>query len=86
VRFALAIFLATFVLLGAAAPHEHGSALGTHACAACVTAGAEEARGETPDVSPRPHAAAAARDAYMPLIARGAPLGAIPGQSPPAAS
>jgi hypothetical protein len=83
VRVALAIALAGLVLLGAASPHEHDTALGTHACAACVTASSDEARSETPDLAPRLHPPVQLREPCAPAIATGAPLGAVPGQSPP---
>ena len=83
VRAALAIAIVGFVLLGAAAPHEHATPLGTHACAACVTAGAEEPCAPVVDLAPRPLFAAEVRDTASPAPAAGAPLGAVPGQSPP---
>jgi hypothetical protein len=83
VRTALAIIIAVFVLLGAVAPHEHATPLGTHACAACIAAGAEEACVAAIDVAPRPVFASEVRDTASPAPAAGAPLGAVPGQSPP---
>jgi hypothetical protein len=85
VRTAVAIALLVFVLLGAAAPHEHGGSFGAHACAACLAAGAEEARAATPEVAPRELWAAAAPWPAALSRAVGAPLGAVPGQSPPLA-
>ncbi len=85
-RSAVAIAGAVLVLLGAAAPHNHAGALGMHGCAACVTRGAEPAADATPDVARAP--LAEPLDAPAPVEEAptcGAPLGAIPGQSPPAA-
>jgi hypothetical protein len=82
-RAALAIAIAAFVLLGAAAPHEHAAPLGAHACAACVIAGAEEPYAPSVDVTPRRFFAAEVRETASAAPAVGAPLGAVPGQSPP---
>jgi hypothetical protein len=80
----LAALLATLVVLTAVSPHVHEGPHGDHDCPACVARGAEEARSATPDVEPAgpviPGAAAVAIEAPPP----GAPLGAVPGQSPPA--
>ncbi len=73
------------VLATAGAPHVHGSALGSHACLACVAAGGEEAAPESPDVAPRSLAVAAIADPAPESPVTGAPLGAVPGQSPPTA-
>jgi hypothetical protein len=85
VRTAVVISLLVYVLLGAVAPHEHGGSYGAHACAACLAAGAEEARAATPEVAPRAYWAAAAPVPAARSRAVGAPLGAVPGQSPPLA-
>jgi len=85
VRFVLAIATAVFVLLAAVAPHAHHGPLGEHACAACLAAGAEEASCETPEVAPRRLVVAELPQLAPESRVRGAPLGAVPGQSPPAA-
>lgn len=82
-RTALAIATVLAVLLTAVAPHVHGGPLGDHGCLACVTAGAEEATPATPDVIPRALRVEPIQNAYLPPLASGAPLGAVPGQSPP---
>jgi hypothetical protein len=83
-RAALAAALALLVLLGAGAPHVHAGPRGEHDCVACSARGAEEARSETPDLAPVAHPSGPAphRPGLAPVT--GAPLGAIPGQSPPA--
>ncbi len=82
-RGALALGIALLVLTTAAAPHAHGTTLGTHACIACVAAGATEAHAETPDLAPRPLSEPAPRLRPAGSPVAGAPLGAVPGQSPP---
>ncbi|HZZ83689.1 MAG TPA: hypothetical protein VFE30_04055 [Anaeromyxobacteraceae bacterium] len=84
-RHVLAIALAVLVAVSAAAPHAHAGAFGDHACAACLAASAERAESATPDVAPRalPPEALPREPGLAPVC--GAPLGAVPGQSPPAA-
>jgi hypothetical protein len=77
--------LVAFVLLGAAAPHEHAGPLGAHACAACVAAGGEAASAATPAVAPRLVVVSDVSEPGSVVSAVGAPLGAVPGQSPPLA-
>jgi hypothetical protein len=85
VRAALALGLIVLALLGAVAPHDHGGSFGAHACAACLAAGAEEARAATPDLAPR-RVLSVTLEVAAPLSRpAGAPLGAVPGQSPPVA-
>jgi len=73
------------VVLGAAAPHHHAAGQGAQECQACLTRTAEEARGATPDLSPRAWVAEAVPAAPGLPPVTGAPLGAVPGQSPPRA-
>jgi hypothetical protein len=84
-RAALAILAALLVALGAAAPHQHAGAEGSHGCMACVARAGEEAVSATPDVRPLalPPGTVFAAPAGAP--AAGFPLGAVPGQSPPRA-
>ena len=84
-RLVFAIATAVLVLLAAVAPHAHHGQLGEHACAACLAASAEEASCETPDVAPRPQVVVTLAETAPESPVTGAPLGAIPGQSPPAA-
>ncbi|MFL5272010.1 MAG: hypothetical protein ACJ79E_08090 [Anaeromyxobacteraceae bacterium] len=84
-RAAVALGLIFLDLLGAVTPHDHGGSFGAHACAACVAAGAEEARAATPDVAPRRVVSVALDVAAPRSRPAGAPLGAVPGQSPPVA-
>jgi hypothetical protein len=85
VRSVLALATVLLVLLTAMAPHAHGSALGTHACVACVAAGGEQAACEAPDVAPRAVAVEALPDLRLTRPGTGFPLGAVSGQSPPRA-
>jgi hypothetical protein len=83
-RAALAVVLSLYLALIAVAPHAHG--LGGHGaeeCAVCVARGGEAARPMVPDVAPStlPIGAVAPRPGLAPVT--GAPLGAVPGQSPP---
>ncbi len=84
-RTSFALAAALLVLLTGAAPHTHNGALGRHACVACVASGGEEAVYAAPDVAPRPLVADAVVDTAPAPPVTGAPLGAIPGQSPPVA-
>jgi hypothetical protein len=83
VRTAVAAALISVLLALAWAPHVHTGPHGDHDCAACVARGAEPARSAEPDLAPVRtfvvEPAAAVGTAEPP----GAPLGAIPGQSPP---
>jgi len=84
-RAAVAILSAVLVLAGAAAPHHHAGARDAHGCIACVTRGAEPAHDETPRTVPQPALFELAQLEPESATPRGAPLGAIPGQSPPLA-
>ena len=84
-RAVLALAVAFLVASGALAPHAHAGPLGSHACQACVVGTGEEAGSATPDFAP-PRVVAAeapASPGLAPVL--GAPLGAVPGQSPPLA-
>jgi hypothetical protein len=83
-RSLLAAALAVILVGAAMGPHIHLGPHGDHDCVACQARGVEEARSETPDVAPE-------RVRFLGLVQvpveappAGAPLGAIPGQSPPA--
>jgi len=84
-RTALAAALSLYLALVAVAPHAHGLAGGHGAeeCAVCVARGGEVAGPVVPDLapSPLPVGAVALRPGLAPVV--GAPLGAVPGQSPP---
>jgi hypothetical protein len=85
VRAVLALAVAVLLAFGAALPHAHGRPYGTHSCPACVSGSGDEAASATPDLIP-PRAAVV--EAPLPPGAApvaGAPLGAVPGQSPPPA-
>lgn len=88
-RVLVAAGLALFLVSTAAAPHGHeglGGGDHVHDCAVCVVRGAEAARSETPDLAPRTLALEAPVLAPGLAPVTGAPLGAIPGQSPPRAA
>jgi hypothetical protein len=85
VRGLVALASALLILASATAPHVHNTALGTHACLACVAAGGEAAAPASPDVAPRRFFSVPLVEAAPEPPVTGAPLGAVPGQSPPAA-
>jgi hypothetical protein len=79
--------LALGLLIVAAVPHGHAAGQGGADCTACIARhGGNVARSETPDVAPRVQHAepVVAGPGIAPVT--GAPLGAVPGQSPPAAA
>jgi hypothetical protein len=81
-RALLAAGLALFLALTAAAPHVH--AHGTDECVVCVVRHGDAARDETPRLAPLTIVGDAPQvELGLPPVF-GAPLGAIPGQSPPA--
>jgi len=84
-RAILAAALALTLALAAVAPHVHLGPHGPEDCSACLVRGADAATAQTPDLTPR--AVPAGEVALAPGLhpVTGAPLGAVPGQSPPAA-
>jgi hypothetical protein len=84
-RAVVAALRALSLLVAAAAPHVHAHAAGGDECAVCTLRHTAPPPGSaTPDVAPVVHVAAipSGAPAFPPVF--GAPLGAIPGQSPPA--
>ncbi len=83
-RVLVALATAVLLLAGVAAPHHHASPGGAHECVACTVGTGLEARDATPVVAPVAprEAPVAALPGVDPVT--GVPLGAIPGQSPPA--
>jgi hypothetical protein len=83
-RALVAVVLAVGLVVMAGVPHGHASGHGAGDCALCIARQGDVARSETPDVSPAVlHAEpVAAGPGIAPVT--GAPLGAVPGQSPPA--
>jgi hypothetical protein len=82
-----AIIAATLVLLltaAVAAPHVHATP-STEECAACVVRAGDVAQSQVPDLAPLPLAPGDVLLAPQSRPGEGAPLGAIPGQSPPRA-
>jgi hypothetical protein len=82
-RALLAGGLALILVLSAGAAHAHVDAHGAESCAACVLRSADVPQDPTPDLAPapRPEGAPAIAPGLPPVS--GAPLGAVPGQSPP---
>jgi hypothetical protein len=85
-RALVAAALALSILLGVGAPHFHANGQGEASCAVCVLRHTDVPRADGPDVSPRVHTTAAV--VVIPGLppVDGAPLGAVPGQSPPPAA
>ncbi len=81
-RAILAASLALLLTAAVALPHVHAASSGEE-CAACVVRGGEPAASQVPDLSPLPLALGGVEVALQSLPRDGAPLGAIPGQSPP---
>ncbi len=80
----LAATLAVMVVLAAGVPHDHVRGHGAEDCIACAVGQGDAARDETPDVVPAPAVFSAPPQEPGVAPVSGAPLGAIPGQSPPA--
>lgn len=85
-RAVLAAILAIGFLVTAVVPHGHPAGHGGGECAVCVARHGNVAHSETPDVAPRVQLAEPvfAEPELAPVT--GAPLGAVPGQSPPVAA
>jgi hypothetical protein len=87
VRLVLAALFAVYIALVAAMPHGHGDEGALHhadECIACTTAATEVCE-PAPPVAPRILVVEAIALAPVSVPSSGAPLGAVPGQSPPAA-
>jgi hypothetical protein len=85
-RAVLAAALSLALVLAAGTPHLHASPHGPEECAACVVrSGGDVARCQVPELAPssRPVGRVPPGPPVSPVS--GAPLGAVPGQSPPAA-
>jgi hypothetical protein len=85
-RALVAAALALSILVGVGAPHVHADGQGDESCAVCVLRHTDVPRGDAPDVAPRVHTAAPVVSAPGLPPVDGAPLGAVPGQSPPPAA
>ncbi len=84
-RAILAAGLALLVAVAASEPHQHvRSTHGASECIACAVGQGDAAHDETPDVAPATSVQGAPAAEPGPAPVSGAPLGAIPGQSPPA--
>ncbi len=84
-RILVALAIAVALLAGVAAPHHHVGPSGEHECLACTVGSGLEARDETPPVVPAVTVGVASAVEPVSVAASGAPLGAVPGQSPPRA-
>jgi hypothetical protein len=85
VRAALAALLALVLVAAVSAPHVHAHAsAGGDECTLCTVRSAAPTASVLPDVAPVVHVEgdAAGAPGLPPVL--GAPLGAVPGQSPPA--
>jgi hypothetical protein len=81
-RAIVAATLALLVLVAAGVPHEHVHH-GAEDCIACAVGQGSVAQDETPDVAPATVVLAAPVLEPGPAPVSGAPIGAVPGQSPP---
>jgi hypothetical protein len=82
-RAVVAAILALALLAAVAGPHVH-EVSSSDACAVCVLRHIDAPKAEVPDVAPVVHDAGEVACAPGLPPVTGAPLGAIPGQSPPA--
>jgi hypothetical protein len=85
-RALIAAGLAIVLALPAAGPHVHVGPDAEGHCAVCVTRHADVPRDATPDLTPLRVVAGEVLAAPDVDPVTGAPLGAIPGQSPPVAA
>lgn len=85
-RAAVSTLLALHLVLAAFVPHVHLEPGGSEPCAVCVSRAPAVAETRTPDVAPAAVPAGEVPPAPGLAPVTGAPLGAIPGQSPPSAS
>lgn len=83
-RLVLATLFAVYIAVVAAMPHGHGGHHDRHDCVACTTAGSLAWEPELPDVAPSAVSIEDVAAEPRSVAASGAPLGAVPGQSPPA--
>ncbi len=82
-RAIVAASLAVLFVLAAGVPHAHVVAHDAHQCLACAVGQGSAAHEQTPDVAPAAFVAAAPQADPGLAPVSGAPLGAVPGQSPP---
>ena len=81
-RVLLAATMALLLTASVAAPHVHAAPAGDE-CAACVVRSGEAAESKTPGLAPLRLALGELAAELRSIPRDGAPLGAIPGQSPP---
>jgi len=84
-RAVVAAALSLCLALAVGLPHVHAVGHGAEECAVCVARGGDVASAQTPDLTPVAVPVGEAPLAPGPSPVSGAPLGAIPGQSPPRA-
>ena len=82
-RAVVAVVLSAVLVALCWAPHVHHGPEGDHDCPACVARTADAARSETPDLAPLRVTFPETVQAPVESEPAGAPLGAVPGQSPP---
>ena len=85
-RAVVAAVLVLTLVVAAAGPHVHAHALAGDECAVCTLRHTAPPRTELPDVAPVVIVAGDPSAAPGLPPVSGAPLGAVPGQSPPAAA
>jgi len=82
-RVGVAALLVAVLVAMAGAPHVHTAAHGDHDCPACIARTVDAARSEMPDLTPTLVEQRVEVVELVSIATVGAPLGAIPGQSPP---
>lgn len=83
-RTLVAALLALALVVASAMTHVHAQGGGSEDCAVCVLRHTAPPAAEVPDVAPIVHVTDEASCAPGVPPVTGAPLGAVPGQSPPA--
>ena len=82
-RVVVALLLSAVLVALSGAAHVHHGIQGDHECPACQARTVDAARTETPELVPEPVHFLGVVLAPVENVPAGAPLGAIPGQSPP---
>ncbi len=82
-RAVVALLLSAVLVALSGAHHLHHGIRGDHDCPACQARTVDAARTETPDLVPEPVRFVGIVLGPVEIVPAGAPLGAVPGQSPP---
>ncbi len=83
-RAMVALLLCAVLLALSGAHHVHGGVRADHDCPACLARTVDAAHSEMPDLVPEPVRFVGVVLTPVEIVPSGAPLGAVPGQSPPA--